>query len=164
MLAAQGDYILFMDADLATPPGHIKAAFDKLEETNADLLVADRPLSKIHNNLSRRIKSVLSNLLIRLLATPGIQDTQCGFKAFRGEAARNLFQPLETLGWGFDVEILVRARALGYKIVFLRINDWYDPKENSLGLAGESSIHAYARTMLELFKISLKRLWGYYKQ
>lgn len=164
VLAAEGDYILFLDADMATSPDHIKEAFDKLEETNADLLIADRPLSKIHNTWSRRVKSVFSNLLIRILATPGIKDTQCGFKAFKKEAANKLFEPLETLGWGFDVEILVRARVSGYKIVLLRIDDWFDPKEDNMGLVGESNFHAYVHTLEELFKITLKRLRGYYKK
>jgi len=164
MLAAKGEYILFLDADLATPPRHIKEAFNILETTDADVVIADRPLNKIHNTVSRRIKSIGSNLLIRILATPGIRDTQCGFKAFKSGVAVKLFEPLETLGWGFDVEILVRAKSLGYKIEILRINDWFDPKEDNMGLVGESNLHAYIRTLKELFAISYKRLTGKYKK
>ena len=163
MLAAKGDYILFMDADMATPPRHIKPAFDKLEESGADLLIADRPLNKIHNTKSRRIKSVLSNLLIRFLATPGIKDTQCGFKLFKKEPAKKLFEPLETMAWGFDIEILVRARANHYKIETLKINDWFDPKEDKMGLVGESGLHALLSTLKELLVISFRRLSGHYK-
>jgi dolichyl-phosphate beta-glucosyltransferase len=164
ILAAKGDYILFLDADMATPPHHIKDAFDKLEDSGADLLIADRPLSKIHNTFTRRAKSVLSVWLIRILATPGINDTQCGFKAFRHDAARKLFEPLETLGWGFDIELLVRARALQYKIVLLKIDDWFDPKEDNMGLVGENVFQTYIRTLKELFIISYKRTTGYYKK
>jgi len=164
VLASKGDYILFLDADLATPARYIKEAFDILEDTGADLLIADRPLNKIHNTWSRRVKSIGSNLLIRVLATPGIKDTQCGFKAFNKEAAIKLFEPLETLGWGFDVEVLVRAQALGYKIALLKIDDWFDPKEDNMGLVGESSFHAYTHTLEELFSIAFKRLRGYYKK
>jgi dolichyl-phosphate beta-glucosyltransferase len=164
ILAAQGEYILFLDADMASPPTHIKEAFDKIETAGADLLIADRPLSKIHNTFGRRAKSVLSNLLIRVLATPGIKDTQCGFKAFKREAAIKLFEPLETLRWGFDIEILVRARTYKYKIITLRINDWFDPKEDNMGLVGESGLHASINTLKELSKISLKRFNGYYRQ
>ena len=163
VLAAKGDYILFMDADLATPVRHIYSAFDLLEESGADLLIADRPLNKIHNTRSRRIKSVLSNLLIRFLATPGIKDTQCGFKAFKRDAAIKVFEPLETLAWGFDIEILVRARANNYKIVTLRINDWFDPKEDKMGLVGESNLHALISTLNELFLISFRRISGHYR-
>ncbi|MEI6237273.1 MAG: glycosyltransferase [Candidatus Saccharibacteria bacterium] len=164
VLAARGEYILFLDADLATPATHIKEAFDMLESTNADLLIADRPLGKIHNTFARRLKSIVSNLLIRVLATPGINDTQCGFKAFKRDVAYELFEPLETLAWGFDVEILVRARSLGYKMVLLKINDWFDPKEDNMGLVGESNFHAYVHTLIELFSIFIKRLSGHYKK
>lgn len=163
VLAAKGNYILFLDADMATPPHHIKEAFDKIEQTGADLLIADRPLNKIHNTLSRKVVSVLSNWIIRILATPGIKDTQCGFKVFKREVAYKLFTPLETLAWGFDVEVLVRARVHGYSIEFLKINDWHDPKEDRQGLVGESQLHAYISTMVELIKIAYKRLTRYYK-
>lgn len=164
ILSAEGDYVLFTDADMATPPHHIKDAFDKIEKTGADLLIADRPLGKIHNTWSRRVKSVLSNWLVRILATPGIKDSQCGFKSFKKEVAINLFEPLETLAWGFDIELLVRAKQLGYKIETLEINDWFDPKEDSMGLVGESQLHAYIHTLQELFAISFKRFTGYYKK
>lgn len=164
ILAAKGNYILFLDADMATPPHHIKEAFDKLEDSGADLLIANRPLSKIHNSFTRRAKSLMSVWLIRIFATPGINDTQCGFKAFRREVAHKLFEPLETLGWGFDIEILVRARALNYKIVLLKIDDWFDPKEDSMGLVGENIFQTYFRTLKELFIVSYKRLIGYYKK
>jgi dolichyl-phosphate beta-glucosyltransferase len=164
ILASSGDYVLFLDADMATPPKHIEPAFDKIEKTGADLLIAKRPLNKIHNTWSRRTKSVLSNLLIRVLATPGIQDTQCGFKVFTKEAAKQLFDPLEILAWGFDIEILVRARVAGYKIETIGINDWFDPKEDKMGLVGESDFHAYICTLSELLKVSYKRFTGYYKR
>jgi hypothetical protein len=68
------------------------------------------------------------------------------------------------MAWGFDIEILVRAKALGYKIEKLKINDWFDPKEDNMGLVGESSIHALLNTLKELLLISFRRLNGHYKQ
>ena len=59
------------------------------------------------------------NGLIRCLALPGLQDTQCGFKCFRGAVAEELFQRQTLTGWSFDVEILFIARQLGYKIIEL---------------------------------------------
>jgi glycosyltransferase involved in cell wall biosynthesis len=164
VLNASGDYVLFLDADMATPPHHIKEAFDVLEKTGSDMLIAERPLTKIHNTFSRRAKSVLSVWLIRLLATPGFSDTQCGFKAFKKEAAQTLFKPLETKGWGFDIELLARARVLKYEIAVLKINDWYDPKEDSMGLVGENVLQTYFRTLKELLIIAYKRATGYYKK
>lgn len=164
VLAAKGEIILFLDADMATPPRHIKEAFDMMESTKADMLIADRPLNKIHNSILRRIKSIGSVWLIRVFATPGINDTQCGFKAFKWDVAHVLFEPLETLGWGFDIELLVRARTLGFKIVLLKINDWFDPKEGNMGLVGENVFQTYFRTLKELFVISFKRLTGHYRK
>jgi len=163
VLAARGEYVLFLDADLATPPHHIVEAFDGLEQNNIDLLIARRPLSKIHNTISRKVFSVLANLLVRFLATPGIQDSQCGFKAFKTMVAKQLFKPLETMGWGFDIEILARARAKKLKIETLKIDDWYDPKEDVMGLVGESNMHAYLNTLKELFIIAARRLLGRYR-
>ena len=161
MLAAAGEYLLFTDADLATPPSHVRGAFTLLDD-GADVVIGVRPLWHIHNSLGRRIRSVVSNLMIRILAVPGIQDTQCGFKGFRRQVARHVFMPLETLGWGFDIEVLVRARALRCRIQELPILDWHDPKIGRAGLCGESDWHANLATLRELLHVSRNRLTGYY--
>lgn len=163
MLAASGQYRLFTDADLATPARHISHAFHILEQ-GSDVVIGVRPLKRIHNSLSRRVRSVLSNMLIRFLAVPGINDTQCGFKGFTKNAAVSLFEPLETLKWGFDIEILVRARSKRYSIATMTITDWFDPKIGSLGLGGESDWQANYNTLKELFNIFIKRINGYYKK
>ena len=56
------------------------------------------------------------NRMLQLLVLPGLQDTQCGFKLFTGEAAVACFGPLRTAGFGFDAEVLQRARRLGWTI------------------------------------------------
>ena len=56
------------------------------------------------------------NRLVRLLVLKGYRDTQCGFKAFRWAAAMDLFSRLRTDGFGFDVEVLVLCRELGYRV------------------------------------------------
>lgn len=162
ILEATGDYVIFTDADLATPLHHLAKAFSLLEK-GSDIVIGVRPLSKVHNNWTRRLRSVLSNTLIKIVAVPGISDTQCGFKGFKGKVARALFEPLETMAWGFDIEILARARARGYIISKLRINDWFDPKIGKMGLAGESDLHANWNTLKELIQIGFKRLGGRYK-
>jgi dolichyl-phosphate beta-glucosyltransferase len=106
----------------------------------------------------------VSNGLIRVLAVPGIPDTQCGFKGFSRASAHKLFEPLETMHWGFDIEILVRARCEGYKIATMQISDWFDPKIGIMGLAGESDVQANLNTLKELLAISKKRFTGYYKR
>ncbi len=163
MLAAQGELVLFTDADMATPPAHIAEAFRRLESGSASVVIGVRPLKRIHNTLSRRFRSVISNGLIRVLAVPGVSDTQCGFKAFTAKSTHDLFGPLQTMQWGFDIEILVRARSRGYKIATMAIDDWHDPKIGVMGLAGESDVHANLNTLKELLAISWKRFAGQYR-
>lgn len=163
ILAAKGEYMLFLDADMATPPHYIPNAFSILEN-NADIVIGIRPLTKIHNTFIRRLRSVVSNIMIQVLAVPGISDTQCGFKGFKADVAMQLFKPLETLAWGFDIEILARARVAKYKIAKIKIIDWFDPKIGKMNLVGESDIHADFKTLFELIAIFFKRLTGYYKK
>ena len=63
----------------------------------------------------------------------GIADTQCGFKAFTADAARRLFGALETQGFGFDVELLLRAQAAGLKVVEVAVN-WSDQAGSHVGV------------------------------
>jgi hypothetical protein len=75
----------------------------------------------------RHLVGRIYNGLIRTLALPGLQDTQCGFKCFKGEVAEDLF-PRQTLtGWSFDVEILFIAHLLYYKVVEVPIRWHYNP-------------------------------------
>jgi hypothetical protein len=67
------------------------------------------------------------NLLIRILALPGMHDTQCGFKCFRATAAETLFRQQTLGGWSFDIEILFIARKMGLKIVEIPIPWYFNP-------------------------------------
>jgi dolichyl-phosphate beta-glucosyltransferase len=64
------------------------------------------------------------NTLVKLLAVRGFEDTQCGFKAFRRAAARDIFAHQSLTGWGFDVEILYIAAKRGYRVIEVPIH-WY---------------------------------------
>jgi dolichyl-phosphate beta-glucosyltransferase len=73
------------------------------------------------------------NWLVARLGLRVVGDSQCGFKAFTGAAARRLFGALETEGFGFDVELLVRARAAGYRVVEVAVN-WADQSGSKVGV------------------------------
>jgi dolichyl-phosphate beta-glucosyltransferase len=92
-----------------------------------DVAIASREIEGAHRHNEpsyRHLMGRVFNLIVRLLAVHGIQDTQAGFKCFRRDAAHELF-PLQTIsGWGFDVEILFLAQQRGMKIVEVPIN-WY---------------------------------------
>lgn len=154
MLAARGEVVVFMDADLATPLVHLETAIARVRD-GYDVVIGTRDLSRMHKKLGRRVTSQLSNYLVRMALLPGIVDTQCGFKAFHRSIVARLFEPLETLGWGFDLEILARARAAGVTIAEIAVPDWSDPKGDR-GLAGERQWLARLRTLRELGILTLR--------
>ncbi len=119
VLAARGRVILFSDADLSTPIAMLDRLLERLE-AGADVVIGSRALPesevRVHQPRPRESLGKLFNAVVRRLIAPGIRDTQCGFKAFRREAARELFADLRTEGFCFDVEILAAARRRGLRI------------------------------------------------
>ncbi len=125
MLAARGDFRITCDVDLSMPIEEVSRFIPPaLDE---DIVIASReaPGSIRYNEpQSRHIVGRAFNTVVRVLAIPGIQDTQCGFKCFSRKAAEELF-PIQTIyGWTFDVEILFIARKHGYRLVEIGI-PWY---------------------------------------
>ncbi len=130
---AEGRYLVISDTDLSVPieelPKFLPPALDSY-----DLAIASREAQgarRINEPYYRHLMGRVYNLLVRLVAVPGIQDTQCGFKAFRREVARELF-PYQTIeGWGFDVEILFIAQRFGYRVVEVPVT-WYYGSESKV--------------------------------
>jgi dolichyl-phosphate beta-glucosyltransferase len=157
---ASGQYKLFMDADLATPLHHLESV-RSIMATNAPIGIAVRDLLVIHSGLSRKLMSKLANLAAQLFATPGIIDTQCGFKVFRADVADELFARQSMLKWSFDMEILAIAKYLGYPITSFKISDWHDPKPQ--GLAGDSQLQIVLKGFLDPVKIRKNIILRRYK-
>jgi len=84
------------------------------------IFMADADLSMGYRHLMGRI----FNLIVKLIAVPGFQDTQCGFKCFRRQAALDVLSRQSINGWAFDVELLFIAQKRNYRIVEVPIN-WY---------------------------------------
>jgi dolichyl-phosphate beta-glucosyltransferase len=123
MLRANGKYVLFMDADTATPLHHIPQ-FYKQAISGYDIVVATRNLKKHHSYLPRRMLSILGNTAYRILGGVWIEDSQCGFKLFSKSATKTCFKRQTILRWGFDMEILTIAKIHHLKMKCVRINDW----------------------------------------
>ena len=128
MLAARGELRLMADADGATPIGELK----RLEAAilaGADIAVGSRalrdPSVTRRVRLHRKLSGEVFNFLVRRLGLPDVADTQCGFKLFRAEVATVLFGELETIGFGFDVELLLLAQRRGYRVTEVAVN-WAD--------------------------------------
>ena len=124
MLQARGELVLFTDADLSTPIEELEKFLPLIRE-GYDLVIGCRALPesiiKERQSWLREHLGKCFNLLVRLLVMSGFRDTQCGFKLFRKEAAREIFFRLETEGFAFDVEVLLLARRLGYRIAQLPV-------------------------------------------
>lgn len=122
MLAARGQIRLFTDADNSTDIAHfdkMKPLFDKgYDIVIASRNAADAPgaLQVVSQAWYKRAIGRLGNRIVQIAAVPGIWDTQCGFKAFRAEAAERIFSQTTIDRWGFDIEVLALARRLNYKI------------------------------------------------
>ncbi|WAL96829.1 dolichyl-phosphate beta-glucosyltransferase [Streptomyces sp. Je 1-369] len=119
VLASYGRRVLVTDADLAAPIEEL----DHLDKALADGHAAAigsraRPGATIdtHQHRLRELLGRTGNFLIRSVAVPGIRDTQCGFKLFDGDRAREAFAASRLHGWGIDVEILQYFRRAGWPV------------------------------------------------
>lgn len=119
MLAAEGELLLFSDADLAAPIEELEKLLAAIE-AGADVAIGSRPLREsrleVRQPLYREALGRLFNMAVRLLALRELHDTQCGFKLFTSRAAKDIFSRCKLDGFGFDFEALMVARDLGYKI------------------------------------------------
>lgn len=128
MLAAEGEVVFFMDADLSVPLRFVDAFLPWFAQ-GADVVFGSRqhPESVIVRSqpFLRVFYGRVFNLCLRLLGAVSCKDTQCGFKAFRRGAAREVFSRLTLDGFGFDVEAMALAEALRLKIVERPV-EWSD--------------------------------------
>ncbi len=129
MLAARGQVRIFCDADFSMPVEEIrKFVPPQLQEMDVAIASRELPQSKrVDEPEYRHWIGRVFNAMVRVSILPGLQDTQCGFKAFSAEVAEQVFN-LQTLpGWSFDAEVLVIARELGYQIREIPITWVYKP-------------------------------------
>jgi glycosyltransferase involved in cell wall biosynthesis len=113
MLHANGDVLLFTDADLSSPIYEAKKLFAAID-AGADVAIGSRwlrpELQTERQSALRQLYGRVYNLLLRLLLGLNFKDTQCGFKAFTRAAAQQIFPRQRIERWGFDPEILFLAR------------------------------------------------------
>jgi dolichyl-phosphate beta-glucosyltransferase len=149
MASAKGELILMCDADNATPIVEVERLLPMA--INFPVVIGSRYLPgsniMVKQPITRVIGSRLFNLLVQLLLLPGFPDTQCGFKLFSQGAANNIFSKLETKRWGFDLEVLVRAKKAKLKIKQVPV-DWYDQPGSRI-----QSVRVFFNSIVELLKI-----------
>jgi dolichyl-phosphate beta-glucosyltransferase len=132
MLAARGEHRIFSDADLSTPIEEMEVLRARLHGQCA-VAIASRALPEsridVHQPGRREVMGRTYNRMLRVAALRGLHDTQCGFKAFTADAAVACFEPLRTLRFGFDAEVLLRARRLGWTVDEVAVR--WEHKEDS---------------------------------
>lgn len=167
MLAAKGNWRLFTDADNSTSIDQ----FDKMipyfssgggsaygGKESFDVVIGSRGIkgAELHppQRWYKRILGKMGNLFIQVMVLWGIQDTQCGFKCFSEEATEKVFPLMKIDRWGFDVEALVLAKEMGFRIKEIPVK-WVNDFRSKV------SMGAYVSTLLEVVKI---RWWLWRKQ
>jgi len=160
MLETQGKYRLFMDADNSTTIDHLEKFWPYLKK-NYDIVIGSIEIkgAKIEEQAAwyRRWLGRISKYIIRIIAGLWeIHDTQRGFKVFTEKATEQIFPKQRINRWGFDIEILVLAKKLGFKIKELPV-DWHNPGESKVNLK------SYLQTFWELFKIKYNLIINKYK-
>jgi dolichyl-phosphate beta-glucosyltransferase len=119
MLAARGELRLMTDADLSTPVEDLPRLLARIEE-GYDVAIGSRAVAdarvEVRQPWFRETAGRAFNVLVRTLVLPGLRDTQCGFKLWRGEAAVEAFALSRLDGFAFDVEVLFVARRRGRRI------------------------------------------------
>jgi len=156
MLAAKGDYRLFMDADNSVDISHLNT-FSPWLEKGFDLVIGSIHLREAvvreESGWYKRFLGKLSRHLIHWVTRLQVSDTQRGFKLFSARAANTIF-PLQTISrFGFDIELLVIAQVNGFRVKEVPVK-WINPTGSKVHLI------SYVQTLLELIKITRNRLLG----
>jgi dolichyl-phosphate beta-glucosyltransferase len=153
MLRARGEQRLFSDADLSTPIEELPRLRARLGGA-CQVAIASRAVAgstiDVHQPGRREMMGRTYNRLVQLIVLPGLHDTQCGFKVFTAEAAAACFQPLRTRGFGFDAEVLLRARRKGWEIAEVPVR-WSHREDSRVSALRDSGM-----VMLDLLRL---RFW-----
>jgi dolichyl-phosphate beta-glucosyltransferase len=131
MLAAEGAVVIFADADLSWEVEDL-SRFVGLVDERTPIVIGSREgvgARRVGEPIYRHLMGRVFNRVVQALAVPGIEDSQCGFKAFRADAARAVFSRQRIDGFGFDVEVLYLARRLGFALQVVPLH--WEHKENS---------------------------------
>lgn len=157
ILESKGEYVMFMDADNATPIHEIEKFWQPLE-SGIEVVIGDRYMDntkKVKQPFLRTILSRGSNLLIQIVLGHKFNDTQAGFKAFNTQAAKKIFEKITIFGWAFDMELLAIALRLKYRIKAVPII-----REEHGGSTVPAS--AFIQSLRDLFIIKWNDLIGLY--
>ena len=160
MLAATGDWILSTDADLSAPIEELDKLIAAARRENAVVAIGSRALNrklvKKHQPMMRELSGRVFNIVMRAVTGLPFRDTQCGFKLFRKDAAREIFSRQIEDGFSFDVEDLLIARVLGLLSIEVPV-EWSNVEGTKVSLA--QGVKSFA----DLVRIRGRAVRGTYK-
>ena len=160
MLAAKGDWILSTDADLSAPIEELEKLMAAARRENAVVAIGsralDRKLVKVHQPMMRELSGRAFNIFMRAVTGLPFRDTQCGFKLFRQDAAKSIFERQIEDGFSFDVEDLMIARALGLRSIEVPV-EWSNVEGTKVSLTQG------VKSFSDLARIRSRAVRGHYK-
>lgn len=155
VMASEGEFVLMSDTDLSTPLKDCRKLMKGIAD-GADIVCGSRAVlgAEIGDNppLLRRMLSRVFNILVRTSGVHGIRDTQCGFKLFKTSVAQLLFAKMQIKGFAFDVELIARAKASGFKVTEVPVHWDY---------SGHSTVRVFthgSRMLFDVFGLAVKRV------
>jgi dolichyl-phosphate beta-glucosyltransferase len=155
VLNAAGALVLFADADGSTPIAEVHRLIAALREEKAAVAIGSRALcgqgTRIRARMMRKLLGRIFNFFVNLLAVPKIKDTQCGFKLFKHDVVRPLFEKQKFPRFSFDLEILWRAHKLNFKVVEVPIN-WHHVAGSKVRV-----VHDGLRMLRDAFVLAFSR-------
>ncbi len=153
-----GNFRLFMDADNSTTIEQIDGFWPYFDE-GFDVVIGSRDVAEadvvVHQSWYKELGGKVGNLVIQMLAAPGIKDTQAGFKMFTGACLEDLLPCLHIDRWGFDVELIAAARHRGFRVKEAPIR-WVNSPDSKV------PPNAYFQVFGEVWKVRQLRKAGAY--
>jgi dolichyl-phosphate beta-glucosyltransferase len=160
-LQARGQVILFTDADLSAPIAEMPRLLEPILQKGYDVTFGSRAVNRsligIHQSLLRETSGRIFNLFVQALINLPFKDTQCGFKAFRREAAVPVFQRQTIMGFGFDPEILYIAKKRGLRLLEVPVR-WNHVEGTTVRFFSDP-----CNMFMDLFRIRWNDLTGKYR-
>lgn len=150
IMHSHAEYILFTDADMSTPVEELDNMLGYVKQ-GYDIVIGSRDVEGsrvvLHQPWHREIMGKTFNLIVKAFLLKEFNDTQCGFKLFKGDIAREIAKDMRIDGFAFDVEMLYMARMRNYKVKELGVK-WENSPESKVKI-----LHSPISMFFDLFKI-----------
>lgn len=160
MQEAFGETVLFSDADLSAPIEEADKLLAQMDRYDVAIgsRAMDRSLIKVHESAFREFAGIIFNKIVRIVLRLPFVDTQCGFKAFRRERCRIIFEQQRIERFGFDPELLYLARHHGLKAVEIPVR-WSHSPATKINMMRDS-----IQMFVDVFTIRWNAIMGRYRK